>query len=155
MWYTTNGGSSVLPSTPLPHARWATRSPVSPPPIHGADDVVASFQVRLHGSGCDTLHIRYSSTAEGVYRAELLLVEGADGREVRLYDAVGRILATRRYKRQGVRFPLPASGVYKVKVGEAPARRVVVAVESHLYLLGIILDFCYICSSFLLECKKK
>lgn len=55
-----------------------------------------------------------------------IVVEGAEGRQVTLYDAVGRVLATRRDEGLPVRFDVPATGTYLVKVGGAPARRIVV-----------------------------
>lgn len=55
-----------------------------------------------------------------------VVVEGAEGCHVTLYDAVGRVLATRRDEGLPVRFDVPATGTYLVKVGGAPARRIVV-----------------------------
>lgn len=53
-------------------------------------------------------------------------VEGADGLTVTLYDAAGRQLAMRRNEGAPLLFDVPASGTYLVKVGSAPARRIVV-----------------------------
>ena len=55
-----------------------------------------------------------------------IVVEGAEGYEVTLYDAVGRRMAARRDDFAMLHFDVPASGAYLVKVGHAPARRVVV-----------------------------
>ena len=58
-----------------------------------------------------------------------IVVEGAEGMPVMLYDAVGRLLVARREETHGdapLRFDVPASGVYLVKVGDWPARRIVV-----------------------------
>ena len=55
-----------------------------------------------------------------------IMVEGAEGCEVTLYDAVGRRMAARRDDFAPLRFDVPASGAYLVKVGHALARRVVV-----------------------------
>lgn len=55
-----------------------------------------------------------------------IVVEGAEGSTVCLYDVVGRLLATRRETAQEVLLDVPASGAYLVKIGDAPARRVVV-----------------------------
>ena len=54
------------------------------------------------------------------------MVEGAEGNPVYLYDVVGRLLAMRRETMQEVLLDVPASGAYLVKIGDAPARRVVV-----------------------------
>lgn len=55
-----------------------------------------------------------------------IVVEGAHGADVVLYDAVGRRLAVRRDDFGAVRFEVPATGTYLVRVGQYPARRVVV-----------------------------
>jgi hypothetical protein len=55
-----------------------------------------------------------------------VVVEGAEGNPVYLYDVVGRLLATRRETAQEVLLDVPASGAYLVKIGDAPARRIVV-----------------------------
>jgi hypothetical protein len=56
----------------------------------------------------------------------MIVVEGAEGNPVYLYDVMGRLLATRRETAQEVLFDVPASGAYLVKIGDAPARRIVV-----------------------------
>ena len=59
-------------------------------------------------------------------RNGMIVVEGAEGNPVYLYDVVGRLLATRRETMQEVLLDVPASGAYLVKIGDAPARRIVV-----------------------------
>lgn len=55
-----------------------------------------------------------------------IVIEDAEGNDVTLYDLTGRILATRRDEWQMLRFDVPASGVYLVKVGDHTVRKVVV-----------------------------
>lgn len=56
-----------------------------------------------------------------------IVVEGAEGHPVWLYDVVGRMVNGRKREDNGkIIFDVPASGVYLVKVGDAPARRIVV-----------------------------
>lgn len=55
-----------------------------------------------------------------------IVVEGAQGYNVVIYDAVGRKLDARRDDFGMLRFDVPASGTYMVRVGKAPARRIVV-----------------------------
>lgn len=52
--------------------------------------------------------------------------EGGDLPEVTLYDAVGRIVEQKAEHAERRTFEVPSSGVYLVKIGERPARRVVV-----------------------------
>ena len=63
-----------------------------------------------------------------VWSAEgCIFVEGAEGREVCVYDMMGRRVSAERSVEDGERgVPVPASGVYLVRIGDLPARRVVV-----------------------------
>ena len=55
-----------------------------------------------------------------------VVVEGADGNMVTLYDVTGRILATKQDYGTPLRFDAPASGTYMIKIGNYQARKVVV-----------------------------
>ena len=55
-----------------------------------------------------------------------IVVEGAEGNTVTLYDVNGRMLATKRDNYTLLRFDVPASGTYMIKIGNYPARNVVV-----------------------------
>lgn len=84
----------------------------------------------------DTIYI-YDTVYVGVDEAEAInvkiytsrqqiVVEGADGNTVWLYDVNGRVLATKQDEYVPLRFDVPASGAYLVKIGNHPARKVVV-----------------------------
>lgn len=70
--------------------------------------------------GVDIVNARIYSTNGRI------VVEGAEGHSVTLFDAVGRALAVRRGEGMPVYFDVPASGTYLVRVGNTPARRIVV-----------------------------
>lgn len=55
-----------------------------------------------------------------------IVVEGAEGNRVTLYDVTGRALATKRDDSSLLCFDAPASGTYMIKIGDYPARKVVV-----------------------------
>ena len=57
-----------------------------------------------------------------------IVVEGADGNRVWLYDMNGRVLAIREDVHWGtpLQFDVPSSGTYMIKIGNHPARKVVV-----------------------------
>ena len=55
-----------------------------------------------------------------------IVVEGAEGNTVTLYDAVGRQLAVRHDEYEEVRFDVQATGAYFIRVGNQPAKRIVV-----------------------------
>ena len=59
-------------------------------------------------------------------RGGQIVVEGAEGNTVTLYDAVGRVLATRQDDYAPLHFDAPTSGAYLVRVGTGSARRIVV-----------------------------
>ena len=55
-----------------------------------------------------------------------IVVEGAKGNTVTLYDVTGRVLATKQDDYAPLHFEVPASGTYMIKIGLYPARKVVV-----------------------------
>lgn len=55
-----------------------------------------------------------------------IVVEGADGNMVTLYDITGRVLETKQDDYTPLRFDAPVSGTYMIKIGKYPARKVVV-----------------------------
>jgi hypothetical protein len=55
-----------------------------------------------------------------------IVVEGIAGYTVRLYDITGRMLERRDDGYDMVRFPVPASGTYVVRIGDRTVRKVVV-----------------------------
>ena len=81
----------------------------------------------------DTIYI----TQEGIDGKEALcakvyssrgqvVVEGAEGNMVTLFDLNGRLLATKQDSGAAIRFDTPASGTYMIKIGNQMARKVVV-----------------------------
>ena len=55
-----------------------------------------------------------------------IVVNGAEGAEVHLFDAVGRLLATKQDTYSELEFDVPASGAYLIRVGSNYTRRIVV-----------------------------
>ena len=70
--------------------------------------------------GIDADNVKVYSTDSKV------IVRGAEGQRVVLYDVSGRVLENRQNATDNVEFNVNNSGVYLVKVGKAAARRVVV-----------------------------
>lgn len=70
--------------------------------------------------GADALNAKvYSSNGQ-------IVIEDASGNTVTLYDLNGHILATKQDKYAPMRFDAPVSGTYMIKIGNYPARKVVV-----------------------------
>ncbi len=62
-----------------------------------------------------------------IYSAETrIIVRGAEGKTVNVYDINGRTVSTQNAAAETVEFRMNATGVYLVKVGNAPAKRVLV-----------------------------
>ena len=55
-----------------------------------------------------------------------IVVDGADGNQVWLFDVNGRLVATKRDNHLPLRFDIPSSGAYLVKIGNYHSRKVVV-----------------------------
>ena len=55
-----------------------------------------------------------------------VVVEGANGNMVTLYDVTGRVLAAKQDDYAPMRFDAPATGTYMIRIGAYPARKVVV-----------------------------
>lgn len=70
--------------------------------------------------GVDVLSAKvYSSQGQ-------ILVEGADGNTVTFFDINGRMLATKQDYGTAIRFDVPTTGTYMIKIGNHAARKVVV-----------------------------
>lgn len=87
------------------------------------DTIYIHDTIYLGGEGLEDIALL---NARIYQRNGMIVVEGAEGNPVYLYDVVGRLLATRRETVQEVLLDVPASGAYLVKIGDAPARRIVV-----------------------------
>ena len=83
----------------------------------------------------DTIYIRDSTTGiedVSVINAKIyssrsrIVVEGADGNSVMLFDMQGRLLSTKRDEYSVLEFEVPISGAYFVKIGNYKAKKVVV-----------------------------
>ena len=85
--------------------------------------------VRIHDTiyiteqGIDGVDARAAKVYSSVGQ---IVVDGANGDMVVLYDVNGRMLATKRDDYAPLRFDVPASGSYLIRIGSKPARRVVV-----------------------------
>ena len=75
---------------------------------------------------CGSIDDMVISNVKIYQQDDQLMVEGADGNLVTIYDVSGRVLATKQDDYSPLRFDAPASGTYLIKIGSYPARRVVV-----------------------------
>ena len=87
------------------------------------DTVIIYDTIFISGEGIDGTE---QQTAKVYSNRGQIVVEGADGGDVTLYDILGRTLATKQDEFTPLRFDVPASGTYLIKIGNRPARKVVV-----------------------------
>ncbi|MDO4218248.1 MAG: DUF6383 domain-containing protein, partial [Bacteroidales bacterium] len=57
---------------------------------------------------------------------DVIVVENANGNRIRIFDAVGRILATQMVASSTFQYQVPSSGVYLIQVGNYPARKLTI-----------------------------
>lgn len=82
--------------------------------IYIRDTIIAGMD------GVDAINVKiYSSHGQ-------IVVEGAENNTVWLYDANGRMLATKQEDYSALQFDVPASGTYLVKIGKHLAKKIVV-----------------------------
>ena len=55
-----------------------------------------------------------------------LVVEGAEGQQIRIYDLCGRLLATIENPSNNERYSVPTTGGYVVQVGTTPAKKIII-----------------------------
>ncbi len=124
----TYGTAATVTATPYSgweFSHWSDGATYNPYTFAVLQDTVLTAFFVVEGSqngidGVDTIAAKiYVNNGQ-------IVVEGAEGNPVYLYDVVGRLLATKRETAQEVLLDVPASGAYLVKIGDAPARRVVV-----------------------------
>ena len=124
-----NGATATL--TAMPNAgyrfvRWHDGNTQNPRTVTVTGD--ATYTAYFESIG-GTEGIEGAETNDGVRLAQTdgsIVVEGANGNTVTLYDAVGRVQATKQSSNQTITFEVPTAGIYLIKVGNAPARRIVV-----------------------------
>lgn len=124
----TYGTAATVTATPYSgweFSHWSDGATYNPYTFAVLQDTVLTAFFVVEGSqngidGVDTMSAKiYVNNGQ-------IVVEGAEGYPVYLYDVMGRLLATRRETAQKVLLDVPASGAYLVKIGDAPARRIVV-----------------------------
>ena len=103
--------------------------------IHDTTVVYQTDTLWLHDTV--TIHDTIYITQEGIDGVDALdakiysnsgqiVVEGAEQNTVTLFDINGRILATKQDYGAPLRFDVPATGTYMVKIGNHQARKIVV-----------------------------
>lgn len=82
--------------------------------------VTALFQPEVGIEDVDGSNVNIYSTDNKI------VVKGAEGEDIYIYDLNGRTIATKANANETMEFTVVSGGVYLVKVGDAPAKRVLV-----------------------------
>ena len=82
--------------------------------------VTALFQPEVGIEDVDGSNVNIYSTDNKI------IVKGAEGESIYIYDLSGRTIATKANASETMEFNMVSGGVYLVKVGDAPAKRVLV-----------------------------
>ena len=120
-----NGGTvtiSAIPNDGYRFLRWNDGNTENPRTVTVTRDITyTAYFESIQGIGdVDALNAKvYINNGQ-------IVVEGSEGAQVWLYDINGRLLATKQDHCTTLRFDVQASGTYLVKIGNHPARRIVV-----------------------------
>lgn len=87
------------------------------------DTIVIHDTIYLPGQGIERVGV---VTLQVYADRGQVVVEGAEGGLVTLFDLTGRVLATRRDEYSPLRFDVPCAGTYLIKVDDRPAHKIVV-----------------------------
>ena len=86
------------------------------------DTIITAFFEATEGMDAPLAAIGTVYSSQG----NQIVVEDAAGVRILIYDIMGRMVARKDKAAQTQYFRMPAGGVYLVKIGDAPARRIVV-----------------------------
>jgi len=105
--------------------RWNDNNTDNPRTITVTADVVYTAYF-AEGGGTEGIDEMEMANARIFSIDGRLVVDGAEGNTVWLYDLTGRMLASKQDDFKPLEFNVPASGVYLIKIGPYPARKIVV-----------------------------
>ena len=94
--------------------------------VYVHDTIIVHDTVVIHDTIVVGIENVETINAKIYQRNGLVVVEGVEGNMVTLYDVNGRLLATKQDDYMPLSFDVPTTGTYMIKIGSAPARKVVV-----------------------------
>ena len=124
----TYGMAATVTATPFSgweFSHWSDGATYNPYTFAVVQDTVLTAYFVREGSQNDIDSIG-APNVKILVEGQRIVVEGAEGNNVMVYDLYGRVLAKKRDEGSLLRFEVPATGTYLIRVGDTPARRVVV-----------------------------
>ena len=94
--------------------------------VYVHDTIIVHDTVVIHDTIVVGIENVETINAKIYQRNGQVVVEGVEGNMVTLYDVNGRLLATKQDDYMPLSFEVPTTGTYMIKIGSAPARKVVV-----------------------------
>jgi hypothetical protein len=126
--YTYGSAATISAETPFSgwvFSHWSDGATYNPYTFAVLQDTIMTAYFVREGSQNDIDSI--SAPNVKIYvEGQQIVVEGAESNTVMIYDLYGRVLATKRDEGSLLRFDIPVTGTYLIRVGDTPARRVVV-----------------------------
>ena len=117
-----------LVATPYPGYHFVRWDDYTTDSIRTITNIIHDITVKAHFAHDHNNDIDDVETLNAkVYSSQRqIVVEGAEGNMVTLYDVNGRMLTTKQDHDMPLCFDVPMSGTYLVKIGNHPARKVIV-----------------------------
>ena len=103
---------------------WSDGDTINPRIFHLTSDTIVTAMFVVDSS--EGIYGMENIDAKIYWRNGQIIVEGVEQNIVTLYDLNGRMLATKQNYGTTVNFNIPTSGTYMIKIGNYPARKVVV-----------------------------
>ena len=126
--YAYGSAATITAETPFSgwvFSHWSDGATYNPYTFAVLQDTVMTAYFVREGSQNDIDSI--GSPNVNIYvEGQQIVAEGAEGNTVMVYDLYGRVLAIKRDEGTLLRFDAPATGTYLIRIGDSPARRVVV-----------------------------
>ena len=117
-----------LVATPYPGYHFVRWDDYTTDSIRTITNIIHDITVKAHFAHDHNNDIDDVETLNAkVYSSQRqIVVEGAEGNMVTLYDVNGRMLTAKQDHDMPLRFDVPVSGTYLVKIGNHPAKKVIV-----------------------------
>lgn len=126
--YAYGSAATITAETPFSgwvFSHWSDGATYNPYTFAVLQDTVMTAYFVREGSQNDIDSIG-SPNVKIYVEGQQIVAEGAEGNTVMVYDLYGRVLAIKRDEGTLLRFDAPATGTYLIRIGDSPARRVVV-----------------------------
>lgn len=103
---------------------WSDGDTINPRTFHLTSDTIVTAIFVVDSS--EGIYGVEAIDAKIFQRSRQIVVEGANGNTVMLFDINGRMIASKRDYGATISFDVPATGIYMIKIGSYPVHKIVV-----------------------------